>query len=287
MNIINRIPIIQNRRNKKSNLNKMKPAFLVLILFSLSCSTVNLHLEGESWNIKEAYEVKGRGIAFTKEKLSFGNYATHYVKRSWTKGGTSTYGLGTGLPGTPDYANIISVGYIKKKQTLRFGLSDDKGNKSDVFAASNFNAREIQVGKNENSLFNITLDILQQAKKPSTSMYYVQLYINREEQPWQMIHDNYTAQQPAKNYIGYLAKSKNQYYQIVPVSSMINTKGKVFNMPMGAYGFAFLTMEGQPLAAVSLLNKGVVYFAKDIRSDERFLFANAATALLMQQEIGG
>ena len=259
---------------------------LLLIIFSFSCSTVNLHLEGDSWNNKEAYDVKGRGIAFTKEKISFGNYSTHYVKRSWTLGGPSTYGIGTGLPGTPEYANIISLSYIKKRQTLRFGISDDKGNKSDVFAVSNFNSREVQVGKNENSLFNIALDILQQANKPSTSIYYVQLYMNGDEQPWQMIHDNYTAQQPTKNYIGYLARSKNQYYQIVPVSSMINSKRRVLNMPMGAYGFAFLTREGQPLAAVSLLNKGAVYFAKEVQPDEKFLFANAAAALLMQQELG-
>ena len=266
--------------------SKQLAFFAAIIILAGSCSTVQLHLEGDSWNNKEAYEVKGRGIAFTKEKLSFGNYATHYVKRSWTRGGPSTYGIGTGMPGTPEYANIISVSYIKKKQTLRFGITDDQGNKSDVFAVSDFNAREIQVGKNENSLFNIALDIFQQAKKPSTSMYYVQLYMNGEERPWQMIHDNYTARQPVKNYIGYLAKSKNDYYQIVPISSMVNSKGKILNMPMGAYGFAFLTREGQPLAAVSLLNKGAVYFAKDVQAEEKFLFANAAAALLMQQELG-
>lgn len=260
--------------------------FLAISILAVSCYSVRLHLEGDSWNNKEAYDVKGRGIAFTKEKLSFGKYATHYVKRSWTRGGPSTYGIGTGMPGTPEYANIISLSYIKKKQTLRFGIADDLGNKSDVFAVSNFNAREIQVGKNENSLLNIALDILQQAKTPATSMYYVQLYMNGEEQPWQMIHDNYTSQRPSKNYIGYLAKSNNHYYQIVPISTMINTIGKVFNMPMGAYGFAFLTRDGQPLAAVSLLNKGAVYFTKEVQPNEKFLFANAAAALLMQQELG-
>lgn len=251
-----------------------------------ACSTVQLSLQGDTWNEKEVFPVKGRGVAFFKEKLSFGNYATSYVKRSWTRGGNSKYGIGTGLPGTPEYANIISVGYIDKKQTLRFGLIDGSGNQSDVFAVSNFNAREIQIGKNENSLLNIVLDIYQQSKNPSTSMYYVQLYMNKEERPWQLVHDNYAAQQPSTNYIGYLAKSKLEYFQIVPISSLENSKGKIMNMPFGAYGFAFLTKEGQPLAAVSLLNKGSVYFAKDILPEEKFLLANAATALLMQQELG-
>lgn len=250
-----------------------------------ACSTVQLSLQGDTWNEKEVFPVKGRGVAFFKEKLSFGNYATSYVKRSWTRGGNSKYGIGTGLPGTPEYANIISVGYIDKKQTLRFGLIDGSGNQSDVFAVSNFNAREIQIGKNENSLLNIVLDIYQQSKNPSTSMYYVQLYMNKEERPWQLVHDNYAAQQPSTNYIGYLAKSKLEYFQIVPISSLENSKGKIMNMPFGAYGFAFLTKEGQPLAAVSLLNKGSVYFAKDILPEEKFLLANAATALLMQQEL--
>lgn len=260
-------------------------AAFIIGVFS-ACSTVQLSLQGDTWNEKEVFPVKGRGVAFFKEKLSFGNYATSYVKRSWTRGGNSKYGIGTGLPGTPEYANIISVGYIDKKQTLRFGLIDGSGNQSDVFAVSNFNAREIQIGKNENSLLNIVLDIYQQSKNPSTSMYYVQLYMNKEERPWQLVHDNYAAQQPSTNYIGYLAKSKLEYFQIVPISSLENSKGKIMNMPFGAYGFAFLTKEGQPLAAVSLLNKGSVYFAKDILPEEKFLLANAATALLMQQELG-
>jgi hypothetical protein len=269
---------------------KMKQSCIVLFTLCIgllsACSSVKLSLQGDAWNDKESFPVKGRGIAFIKEKLSFGNYATSYVKRSWTRGGNSKYGIGTGMPGTPEYANIISVGYIDKKQTLRFGLTDGTANQSDVFAVANFNAREIQIGKNENSLLNIALDIFQQSKKPSTSMYYVQLYMNKEESPWQLIHDNYTSQQPAKNYIGYLAKSKNHFYQIVPISSVENNKGKIMNMPFGANGFAFLTKEGQPLAAVSLLDRGTVYFAKDILPDEKFLLANAATALLMQQELG-
>ncbi len=263
---------------------------MLIIAFSIglltACSSVKLSLQGDAWNEKEILPVKGRGVAFFKEKLSFGNYATSYVKRSWTRGGNSKYGIGTGMPGTPEYANIISVGYIDRKQTLRFGLTDGTNNQSDVFAVANFNSREIQIGKNENSLLNIVVDIVQQAKKPSTSMYYVQLYMNKEETPWQLVHDNYTSQQPVKNYIGYLVKSKNQYFQIVPISSVENSKGKIMNMPFGAYGFAFLTKEGQPLAAVSLLDRGTVYFAKDILPDEKFLLANAATALLMQQELG-
>ncbi|OYZ01701.1 MAG: hypothetical protein B7Y37_05970 [Sphingobacteriia bacterium 28-36-52] len=269
-------------------MNKSLLLFASIIILLLSgCSSVKISLQGEAWNDKETFPVKGRGIAFIKEKISFGNYATSYVKRSWTRGGNSKYGIGTGMPGTPEYANIISVGYIDKKQTLRFGLTDGTSNQSDVFAVANFNAREFQIGKNENSLLNIALDIFQQAKKPSTSMYYVQLYMNKEESPWQLIHDNYTSQQPAKNYIGYLTKSKNHYYQIVPISSVENNKGKIMNMPFGANGFAFLTKEGQPLVAVSLLDRGTVYFAKDILPDEKFLLANAATALLMQQELGG
>lgn len=271
-------------------INTMKQSYIVLVTIGIAllsaCSSVKLSLQGDAWNDKESIPVKGRGIAFIKEKLSFGNYATSYVKRSWTRGGNSKYGIGTGMPGTPEYANIISVGYIDKKQTLRFGLTDGTANQSDVFAVANFNAREIQIGKNENSLLNIALDIFQQAKKPSTSMYYVQMYLNKEETPWQLIHDNYTSQQPVKNYIGYLAKSKNHYYQIVPITSVENNKGKIMNMPFGANGFAFLTKEGQPLAAVSLLDRGTVYFAKDILPEEKFLLANAATALLMQQELG-
>jgi len=271
-------------------INNMAKQTMLIIAFSIglltACSSVKLSLQGDAWNEKEILPVKGRGVAFFKEKLSFGNYATSYVKRSWTRGGNSKYGIGTGMPGTPEYANIISVGYIDRKQTLRFGLTDGTNNQSDVFAVANFNSREIQIGKNENSLLNIVVDIVQQAKKPSTSMYYVQLYMNKEETPWQLVHDNYTSQQPVKNYIGYLVKSKNQYFQIVPISSVENSKGKIMNMPFGANGFAFLTKEGQPLAAVSLLDRGTVYFAKDILPDEKFLLANAATALLMQQELG-
>lgn len=230
----------------------------------------------------DEYKVKGRQGILIKQKLSFGDYTSSVVKRSWTKGGSNYFGLGTGTPGKNDHTNIISVEYQNRKQTVFFNLTDGKDAKSEVFAASKFKSKDLEIG-NPNNIVNIAMDLLGVGGK-SESSYYVQIYTGESAQPWQMMIDNQAAQAQPNKYIGLLAQDKENYYTIVPVTKIEKKNGKVMNTLAGTIGFEFKNSKGVAVAAVSLIDNGMVFIGHS-DAKERFLLANACAALLLQQEI--
>ena len=230
----------------------------------------------------DEYKVKGRQGILIKQKLAFGMFNTSVVKRSWTKGGASHFGLGAGTPGTTDHTNIISVDYVNRRQTVYFNMTDENNQASEVFGASRFRSKDLTIG-NPNNIVDIALDVLGAGGR-SESGYYVQIYTAAGEQPWQMLIDNQAAQAQPKKYTGLLAQGKDKYYTIVPVSKIEKKNGKVMNTLAGTIGFEFRNMKGVTVAAVSLVDNGMV-FIRHADAAERFLLANACAALLLQEAI--
>ncbi len=229
----------------------------------------------------DVYAVQGRQGLLIKEKLSFGEYRTTKVKRSWTKGNSSRTGIGWGGTAQHEWVNIISTEYINKRQTVNFRLTDEL-NSSEVFCVSRFRAKDLQIGRRENSILNIGLDIAGKGGS-SSSFYYVQIFVNKDEDPWQLILDNQAAQAKAKSYTGVLAKSRDEYYTLVPVTRL-EKNGRSGNILAGSVGFEFRDEKGIVVAAVSLMDKGMIFLRRTTPED-RFLLANACAALLLQQQI--
>lgn len=111
----------------------------------------------------------------------------------------------------------------------------------------------------------------------------MQIYAAAGEQPWQMVIDNQAVQAERRTYKGLLAQSKDKYYTIVPVINL-EKNGKVGTILGGSVGFEFYDPAGKPVAAVSMMNNGMVFMVKT-DPGERFLLASACAALLLQQEI--
>lgn len=260
-------------------------SFIAISSILLACSPARMALDNKAWENKEALTVSGKRNLFTKERMQFGEYRTTVVKRSWTKGSSSKWGLGLGTPNQYDYTNLISLEYIKRKQTVRFSLTDNQNNQSEVFCVSKFNAKDLSLGNHPNGILNIGLDIAGIGYK-ETSTYYVQLYTQEKQKPWEMLIDNVQSQSKPKSYIGYLSFNKDEYYSIHPVYKMEGKNGKAANILAGTVGFEFRDKSGNPVAAVSLINKGTVYL-QPLPAEQKFLLANACAALLMQDQIGG
>lgn len=256
---------------------------LACLAMVAGCTPIKLGLSDDLRNNSDEYPVKGRQGILINQKLSFGEFATSKVKRSWTKGSSSKTGFGFGSnPYADDYENIIGVEYINKKQTLHFSLTDGTQS-SEVYCVSKFHSEDLQIGKNANSGVNILLDLLGKGVS-SESNFYVQIFTNRTDRPWQLLLNNQAAQANAKTYAGVFAQSKDDYYTIVPVTKL-EAKGQLRNMPFGAAGFEVRNSEGRTVAAIDIMDKGVVYLGKTT-SQERFLVANVCAALLLQEHIG-
>jgi hypothetical protein len=249
-----------------------------------NCTPARMALNESDWMGKQEYKVEGRKGLFSKERMNFGDYHTTTVKRSWTKGSSARSGWTRGNVTDANYENIISIEYIKKKQTVKFEMSDDKGNASEVYCVSKFNSEDLQIGNHPNDLINIATEVLLKTDN-SDSKFYVQLYTNKYDKPWQLILDNQPWQARAKKYTGVIALNKDQYYTLVPVTQMQRKDGSAANMPFGSIGIELRNPQSKPVAAVSLIDKGVVYLS-DVPAEERFLLANICAALLMQEQIG-
>ncbi len=262
----------------------MRPIFfpvLLLCLLAASCSTPKLAVHEDLKPAYDEYAVKGRQGILIKQKMSFGEFATSTVKRSWTKGGESRNGLGY-YDAQRQWINLISETYINRHQTIRFEMTQGSL-QSQVYCVSRFNARDLEIGNNPNSILNIGMDLLG-AGGDSKSLFYVQLFSSAgDSRPWELVLDNQAAQAKPNEYKGYLAKSKSEYYTLVPTSKM-DINGKVGNTLLGAVGFEFRNMAGKTVAAVSLMDRGMIYLAKT-SAEERFLLANACAALLLQEQI--
>jgi hypothetical protein len=262
---------------------------MITALFALailaSCGQANIALTGEHWKEKESHDVKGRTGVMINQKMSFGEFYTTEIKRSWTKGGSSYSGIGLGRYGTDDYLNIIGTEYINKKQTIRFSLANQDGTQSSVYCVSRFQSKDLLVG-DDKGLLSFGIDLMELKNRRSSSLYYAQVYADNSGEPWQLMLDNEAAQREPKYYTGLLARSRDEYYTIVPVTKMLNQKGEVMQMPFGSMGLEIRDRSGIALAAVNLADKGKVFFAKGLDAQEKFLLANACTALLLQEVIG-
>lgn len=254
---------------------------LICSLF-IACSPAKIAVHDTAWNQKEELAVKGRNGFFIKEKLSFGEYKTTAVKRSWTKG--SSWGFSA--PVAHDWVERLNIEFVRRRQTVRFSLTDKHGNESEVTAFSRVRWTDLSIGNNPNSPVNIIGDILQ-IGDGGTNTYAVRIFPARNEQPWEMLIDNNAAQRHAKTYTGLLARGKSDYYIITPVYKLLNKKGKAVSLPLGgSVGFEFRKPGGETVAAVSLIDNGIVYFG-DLSANEKFLLANAVAALLLQQQLDG
>jgi hypothetical protein len=260
--------------------------FLFLIttfcLIEASAQNMGLALEREEWSTVKEYPVKGRATHIN-QKLTFGPFQTVDIDRSWTKGYTVTTGLTQSIPTSETYRKIISTDHTAKKQTLYFTLADSLNNLVKSYCISRFNAKDFNIGNNPNSLLNILLDLSKRGDQ-SSSMFYVILLSANTGAQWELLLDNQASQQASLHYEGFLAKSKDEYYLIKPVSRIKNKKGKVGNMPFGSAGYEIRNKSGKALAAVSMMDRGVVYLT-NMEPEEKLLLSAACAALLLQDQI--
>jgi hypothetical protein len=254
-----------------------KNAFLFLLL-AASCTPFRPAMNFSKTEPVRDLKVKGRQGFLINQKLSFGPYSTGKVKRSWTSG--YEFDWAKTLPSP--WAEVLSIRDVDRKQRLRFQLKDSLGNTSDVMCFSKVSWTDFSVG-NPNSIVNIVGDFIPGIDRGDNT-YSVQILTSSKEK-WDLLLDNNASQVRAKNYVGFLARDKDHYFKVVPITRLLDKKGKPADLLFGgSVGFEFQNAEGRTLAGVSLIDKGMVYFG-NATPEERFVLANAAAALLLQQDI--
>ncbi|WP_333876926.1 hypothetical protein [Flavobacterium sp.] len=252
------------------------------ILLAWACTPFKPAVSNADINTLTEYKVKGRQGLLINQKLSFGEYQTSKVKRSWTKGGNSRSTVSVSTVTDILYPEILTEERVNRNQTFSFQMSDAFQNKSDAYAASDFEADKILIGNNPNSVVNIIRNITGKDVEQS-NMFYAQIYLNQSEKPWELVLDNYASQKDAKQYAGFFSVNENQYYILKPITQLQTSKGPK-SIWMGSVGFEICDTLNKTVAAVSLMDNGLVYMA-EVSEEERFLLANLCAVLLLQQDV--
>ena len=263
-----------------SAINKLSLVILAAVSLT-ACSTPKIALNGEGF---KELPVRGRNGFLIKQKLTIGDLTTSAVKRSWTRGSSSRTGLSIGNPTDPYYENIISMEYVKKKQTLNFTIRDPMQNKSEVRCVTKFSSDELIVGNNPNSLLNIGIDLLRGIS--SANSFYAHIFINDQHKPWQLLLDNIAMQDKPRSYTGVVALDKDNYYSLVPVNKLLDKQGQPRKIPFGSAGLELRNKYDKAVATVSFIDNGKVYMNTADKT-EQFLLSNICAALLLQEQIGG
>lgn len=264
-------------------LQKILTALAIFISFEAYCQP-KISLTADTWKQQEEWEVRGRqGFKF-KERLSFGQFTTWKVDRSWTKESSWTLGTSRRTLNVPQGTNVIAYDHISRKQTLRFAAVSPSGETADVYAATKVQYNELRVGEG-NGLNSFSIDLGNLLNKSSNNLYYVQIYLDGSAQPWQLVLDNGMSQLKPNKYIGYLFGPAGSYYQLKPITKVQGKNGKTQKIIAGSVGFEILDQDGVEIAAVSTIDNGKVYFSNAIRPQERFLIENLCAAILLQELI--
>ncbi len=245
-----------------------------------TAQNMGLALEGEEWKDVKEYPVNGKNNFLKKEKLNFGEFKALEVDRSWTKGTTVTTGLTEGVPTDDFYKKIITTDHIHRQQTLYFSLGDESGQQSKAFCLSRLDARDFNIGNSSVSALNLLLDLAGPGVE-SSNIFYTKIFVGPSPDGWELFLDNQAAMTHPKNYIGYLAKNDKEYYSIIPSMRVKSKNGKVGSMPFGSAGFIIRNKMDEPLAAVSIIDNGIIYL-KDIDPRERMLLATTCAVLLLR-----
>ena len=258
----------------------MKKLYLLLVavILMVACTPAKPAL---SVTDTTAFPVKGRQGLMIRQKLNFGDYETSVVKRSWTRSGNTRVDLISGQVHNPSYPNLVSMDYANSDQSYYFTIKDFFGNIADVYAVSAFHSQDLQIGDNPNSVINVLEDIFG-GSGYSENLFYLQVFLNSETSPWQLVLDNEAAQIIPGEYTGIFALDGDNFYTLKPINQLMGKKGpqKIF----GSVGYEIFDSSGTSVAAVSLIDNGEVYFhTKD--PSERFLLSGLCAALLLQENV--
>lgn len=97
-----------------------------------ACAPVKIGVSDSLKQANDEYKVAGRQGVLIKQKLSFGEFNTTVISRSWTRGSGSKFGIGQMGATAEEFQNLISLEYIKRKQTVHFDLGDGRQSASTI-----------------------------------------------------------------------------------------------------------------------------------------------------------
>lgn len=198
--------------------------------------------------------VKGRNGWMINQTLSFGPYQSGKVKRSWTS--------------APSFEFVVRL--AKAKQKFRFELADDQGNTSEVYMSGELKRKELP-------LFDGSMSLM----LPDEDIFAGTIFVNDAAQPWEFYLENPNKETVLEKVNGKISKGQET---IQIEESRYISGGKKPHIGGQALAFKFV-QNGKVLGVVEVINKGKVILDDSLSAEQKFVLANAASAILLRQNL--
>jgi len=223
-----------------------------LSLFLSACTAPEMLVDKTLQEQSMVYDVNGRNGWLVNQHLSFGEYHTGKVQRSWTKG----------------YDWPFMVRFTGAKEKLWFPIKDGIGNEAEGFCLGRLHEQDLM-------LFHQYFDIKLSAKDVFTGT----VVLNGSQ-----AFDFYVTNLNQNNW---LTESKgwvlgeNAEYIIRPVQRMNN---HMRSLGMQVPGFEFV-LDNHVVGAVETLNRGRIWLQNELEEGQKLVLACVASALLLRSEL--
>ncbi len=223
---------------------------LAVLLLS-GCTVPYMRVDPQLSAQAPALSVQGRQGWLINQELSFGDYSSSPVKRSWTKG----------------YNIPFIVRFSGAKEKLGFSMQNSAGDKAELFCLGKLREIDLPV---LNKAFEVNLK--------TTDAFTCA--ISSADQSFEFYSENLN-QNPRFNAPTGQLKGPGVELSIRPVGSL---EGGQSSWSTTALGYELLA-DGQVLAAVETLNDGRVWIGPELSVHQQLLAASVAAALLLRSSL--
>ncbi|MDQ8003225.1 MAG: hypothetical protein REI64_00420 [Pedobacter sp.] len=237
----------------------------LITLFLSSCATMQIDVPN---NELVQHKVKGSQGIRINQTVSFDDYQTQYIKRSWNKSHKRAFGFSNG-------EETVMIGGKKKKNEMTFVLTSATTGTSEVFMSNALRSRNLFF----NSGDKVQMEAERYRKKDSLqNNCYAHIYLDDAEKPWLMQVNNAEVEMYKDGIVGKIMLDTDNYYT---VKTVIKTKPKsISKIPVG---FQFENKQGEIVGAISLIDNGTIFLKKS-NEKEKLLMSSAALVLLLRDD---
>ena len=231
---------------------KLKLLFALLIIIGMGCTVPHMQVDDDLQKNAIRYEVEGRNGWLVNQKLSFGEYQSGKVHRSWTKG----------------YDFPFFIRFSGAKEKLQFTMKDGQGNAVEIFCLGKLREQDLM-------LFHKYFDMKIKTKDAFTGS----VALNKSKS-----FDFFVANLNQNNWFKEaqgMVHGDNLHIKIKPVKHLDNNQRSLDSQ---VPGFEFV-LDGKVVGAVETLNKGEVWLSADLNREQKLVLAGVASALLLRSEL--
>jgi hypothetical protein len=237
---------------KRRAIMSVKYISVILLCTIIGCKPVIMNIDPHLKSTSQPMKVIGTQGWQLKKVIKFGEFETSIIKGGWQTGSSFHF----------------LADFEKSQQKYSYIQYDGNGNSTQVFCVGKMKRTKVHV---LNSKISIPIDV--------TDLFTTKIIIDSDSNVIDLVLYNPNEMMFEDSSEGYLT-GPMMNYRILP-----NRELETGSFGPKIIGYEFHD-DGQIVAAVQLLNGGIVWLNDSLNGRDKLVLASACTAILLRDELG-